>query len=75
MGKAQSSFIRVEHFAAIIWLLALYCTFHHMTQPASLALLYRGTGNMSFYVMLLILRWRVGSPLKEDALLFAARCY
>ena len=46
MGKAQSSFIRVEPFADLFCLLALYS---HLTQPGGLAPLHLGTGSMSFY--------------------------
>ena len=51
MGKAQSSFLRVEPCAALIWLSALdSCTCHHLTQPASLASLYRWCmGSIAFY--------------------------
>ena len=43
MGKAQSSFIRVEPFAD------LFCSRYHLTQPGGLAPLHLGTGSMSFY--------------------------
>ena len=51
MGKAQSSFLRVEPCAALIWLSALdSCTCHHLTQPASLASPYRWCmGSIAFY--------------------------
>ena len=47
MGKAQSSLLRVEPFAALFGLLA--CTCHHLTQPAGLASLNRSTGSASLY--------------------------
>ena len=46
MGKALSSFLRVEPFTSL--LVSRHCTCHHLTQPAGLASL-RGTDSRSFY--------------------------
>ena len=66
MGKAQSSFLRVEPFAALSCLSALYSTCHHLTQPAA----WPSTmvqAACPFIVMLLpVLRWRVGSTLPRS---------
>ena len=50
MDTAQSSFPIVEPFAALfVFQYYIYCSCHHLTQPAGLASLHRGTGSMFFY--------------------------
>ena len=62
MGKAQSTLLTVKPFSR-------HCTYHHPTLPAGLALLKRSTGACPFEAILLEPRRRVGSTLKEAALL------
>ena len=50
MSKGQLSFLRIEPFAALFGISALYEYLPPPDpQPAGLASLHRGTGSMSFY--------------------------
>ena len=71
MGKAQSSFlIELNLLLPLSCLSALTC--HHLTQPAGLASIHRGTGSMIFCGNA---AGPAGSTLKEAALLCPSRCY
>ena len=75
-GQSPSSLLTVEPFCCP-FLGSRHCTCHHLTQPASLSSLNRSTGSMSMYAMftLPVPRWRVGSTLKEAALLCPSSSY
>ena len=84
MGKAQSSFLRVEPFAALFRLPALNLPPPNPARwPGDAPPWYRLHVHCPLMVMLLVLRWRLGSTLKEAHYfahlgvinLYDTRCY